>query len=105
MSDTGPVTLPPNVRPMSYDITLEPDLEAFTFLGAETIDVEVLEPTASVELNCIEIAIRSCRADAGGRRRRRSQEYGVRRGAGDGRLRVRPGGPPGARLPGHRVHG
>ena len=61
MSDTGPVTLPPNVRPISYDITLEPDLEAFTFLGAETIDVEVLEPTASVELNCIEIAIRSCR--------------------------------------------
>ncbi len=61
MSDTGPVTLPPNVRPISYDITLEPDLEAFTFLGAETIDVEVLEPTASVELNCIETAIRSCR--------------------------------------------
>ena len=61
MSDTGPVTLPPNVRPISYDITLEPDLEAFTFLGAETIEVEVLEPTASVELNCSEIAIRSCR--------------------------------------------
>ena len=43
MSDTGPVTLPTNVRPLSYDITLEPDLEEFTFLGAETIEVEILE--------------------------------------------------------------
>ncbi|KAH3753711.1 hypothetical protein DPMN_188354 [Dreissena polymorpha] len=49
--------LPTNVRPVNYDITLKPNLKAFTFEGHETITVQVAEPTRTVTLNCIEIEV------------------------------------------------
>ena len=52
--------LPANVRPIKYRLTLEPDLDKFTFRGDEAVDIEVLESTSVITLNCIEIEIQSC---------------------------------------------
>ena len=49
--------LPRSVLPVRYEITLEPDLEAFTFDGRLRVEVEVVEPTATVVLNAIELDI------------------------------------------------
>ena len=46
------MTLPAHVRPLKYKLTLEPDLTGFTFRGEERIDLEVLEPTSAIALNC-----------------------------------------------------
>ena len=59
-----PYRLPTNVIPSAYDLTLEPDLEAATFTGEVTIQVEVIEPTAEVVLNAIDLQIDS--AEVGG---------------------------------------
>ena len=37
MTSTNEWKLPTNVRPTLYTLTLEPDLEDFTFTGSETI--------------------------------------------------------------------
>jgi puromycin-sensitive aminopeptidase len=50
--------LPRNVRPRRYDLVLEPDLDAFTFAGSVTIEVEVIVPTDTIELNAIELGLR-----------------------------------------------
>jgi len=51
--------LPSTVRPEHYALTLTPDLKAATFAGVESIDVTVIEPTASITLNSAEIALQS----------------------------------------------
>ena len=51
--------LPANVRPTLYDLTLEPNLDTFTFVGGETISVKVEEPTSSIQMNSAEIAVQS----------------------------------------------
>ena len=65
MTDQRTVTLPRNVKPVSYRLTLEPDLETFTFKGEETIEVEVAEATSSVTLNAIDLDIQTCRITSG----------------------------------------
>ena len=60
MPDSERVVLPTSVRPIRYRLALEPDLEEFTFKGSESIDVEVVEPTSEVALNCVEIDVLSC---------------------------------------------
>ena len=62
MPDSAAVMLPSNVTPVRYALTLTPDLSGFTFDGSETVEIEVLEPTSTIILNCVEIAIRSCAA-------------------------------------------
>ena len=54
--------LPRTVRPLSYRITLTPDLEAFTFQGEVDIEVEVLEATRQVVLNAKELQIQATSA-------------------------------------------
>ena len=61
----NPYRLPRTVRPRRYDLTLEPDLDAATFSGEETIAVEVVEPTDAIVLNAAEIEIDDAVVDAG----------------------------------------
>ena len=61
MTESERVILPSDVRPIRYEITLEPDLRDFTFQGKETIEIEVVEPTKVVILNSIEITVHSVR--------------------------------------------
>jgi puromycin-sensitive aminopeptidase len=51
--------LPTTVAPSRYDIRLEPDLEAATFAGHETIAITVSEPVSEILLNAAELVIRS----------------------------------------------
>ena len=61
MTQSNAVTLPTNVRPARYDLTLTPDLAEFTFRGQETVEIEVLQPTSEITLNSAELEILSCR--------------------------------------------
>ena len=61
MPKSNAVMLPANVRPSSYKLMLTPDLTEFAFRGEETVEIEILEPTAAIVLNCADIAIQSCR--------------------------------------------
>jgi puromycin-sensitive aminopeptidase len=65
MTEQRAATLPSNVKPIGYRLTLEPDLETFTFKGEETIELEVAEATSSVTLNAIELDIQACRMTSG----------------------------------------
>ena len=60
MPNSNAVNLPTDVRPVEYRLTLEPDLTASTFKGAETVSIEVLEPTTRIVLNCIEVEVQAC---------------------------------------------
>ncbi len=47
------------VTPIRYTITLEPDLEKFTFDGAETVEIDIKKDTKSILLNSSELEITS----------------------------------------------
>ncbi|KAF4251569.1 hypothetical protein KXW98_001875 [Aspergillus fumigatus] len=53
----GREVLPTNVKPVHYDLTLEPNFEKFTYDGTVIIDLEVAEDTTSISLNTNEIDI------------------------------------------------
>src|SRR5512146_440496 len=55
--------LPTSVVPIRYDLRLEPDLDAATFAGAESITVTVTEPVNEIILNAAELAIQSVAAE------------------------------------------
>ena len=57
MTTQSAYRLPANVRPVRYAITLTPDLQAFTFTGEETIELELTEAVASISLNAIELDV------------------------------------------------
>ena len=65
MTQSNARVLPTDVSPVRYQVTLEPDLEEFTFRGQESVDIDVLEPTTSITLNSIEIEVQSCRLALG----------------------------------------
>ena len=64
MAESTALILPRSVKPVKYRLTLEPDFSDFTFRGQETVDIEVVEPTTAITVNCIEISIQSCRLTA-----------------------------------------
>ena len=64
MSD-NPYRLPRTTRPVHYALELEPDLSSATFHGTVAIDIEVLEPTATVVLNGVELDVLGASADQG----------------------------------------
>ncbi|WEW59530.1 Aminopeptidase 2 mitochondrial [Emydomyces testavorans] len=51
--------LPTNVKPVHYDLTLEPNLENFTYEGTVVIDLDVIEDTTTITLNSLELDIHS----------------------------------------------
>ena len=57
MPTSNAILLPTNVQPASYAIHLTPDLEAFTFAGEETVEIEVLESTNSIVMNAAELQV------------------------------------------------
>ena len=57
MPSADAVVLPSNVNPSKYSLTLQPDLDTFTFRGEQTIDIEIVEPTARIILNAAELEI------------------------------------------------
>ncbi len=56
-SPENPHRLPRSVVPRRYDLTLEPDLDAATFAGHEAVTVEVVEPTAEIVINAVDLEI------------------------------------------------
>ncbi|KAF9883397.1 Aminopeptidase 2 mitochondrial [Aspergillus nanangensis] len=55
----GREVLPTNVKPVHYDLTLEPNFEKFTYDGTVVIDLQVAEDSNSICLNSNEIDIHS----------------------------------------------
>ncbi|MEK7586123.1 MAG: M1 family metallopeptidase [Patescibacteria group bacterium] len=51
------VRLPSHISPIKYNLTIKPDLEAFTFSGHETIEVLIGKSTKEVTLHSIDIDI------------------------------------------------
>ena len=66
MTESNAVMLPKDVRPSKYTLTLQPNLQTFTFSGRVAIDIEILQPTESIVLNAAELAITSCRVESSG---------------------------------------
>ena len=57
MPSADAIVLPSNVKPSRYRLLLHPDLETFTFRGEQTVDIEIVEPTARIALNAAEMEI------------------------------------------------
>ncbi|WP_294291421.1 M1 family metallopeptidase [uncultured Sphingomonas sp.] len=49
--------LPKTVVPVSYDIRVEPDAQAMTFTGSETVNVRVTAPTKTIVLNAADLDV------------------------------------------------
>ncbi|KAI4217715.1 MAG: hypothetical protein LQ351_000311 [Letrouitia transgressa] len=58
--------LPTNVKPLHYNLTLEPNFENFSYEGTVIIDVDVKEDTSSISLNTLELDIHSTTISANG---------------------------------------
>jgi puromycin-sensitive aminopeptidase len=52
-----PYRLPRIATPTRYDLRLEPDLTTLTFVGDETVTLEVTAPTSEIVLNAVELTI------------------------------------------------
>lgn len=57
INNKGREILPGNVIPRHYDLTLEPDLENFTFKGTVVVDLDVVEKSSFISLNTLELEI------------------------------------------------
>ena len=58
--------LPSNVVPERYEISLTPDLHAFTFAGEENVAIRVITATTEVVINALELEIDRVSAERGG---------------------------------------
>lgn len=61
----GREVLPKNVKPLHYDLTLEPNFESFKYDGHVSIDLEVVENTKSISLNTLELDIHETTISSG----------------------------------------
>ncbi|KAF2876299.1 peptidase family M1-domain-containing protein [Massariosphaeria phaeospora] len=57
--------LPTNVKPVHYNLTLEPDFDKFTYEGQVVIDLDVVEDTTSISLNTNQVTIHSAKVSSG----------------------------------------
>ncbi|KAH7235684.1 peptidase family M1-domain-containing protein [Fusarium tricinctum] len=53
----GREVLPKNVKPLHYDLTLEPNFETFKYEGTVVIDFDVVEDSTSIALNTVDLEI------------------------------------------------
>lgn len=51
-----PTQLPRNIRPTHYDVAVTPDAGALAFAGKVVIAIEVLQPTAAITVNALDLA-------------------------------------------------
>ncbi len=56
---TNPHRLPASVVPHHYRIRIEPDLDAATFSGTVSIDIETLDPVEHIDLHALDLEITS----------------------------------------------
>ena len=54
------------MEPIHYQLRLEPDLNTFSFKGRVAIQFDSSIPGDRIFLNCLELAISSCRLQSGG---------------------------------------
>ena len=64
--DEARYRLPRTVVPHRYDLVLEPDLEAATFAGSETVTLEVVEPVDEIVVNAVDLDVRPGRLEGPG---------------------------------------
>ncbi|KAF2109018.1 peptidase family M1-domain-containing protein [Lophiotrema nucula] len=57
--------LPTNVKPLHYDLTLEPDFDKFTYEGKVVIDLDVKEDSKSITLNTLDLKVHSTSVSSG----------------------------------------
>ncbi len=62
-ASTDPYRLPRHVIPTRYELRLEPDLAAATFLGHEAITVMVSQATKAILLNAVDLVIESAEVE------------------------------------------
>ncbi|KXS98509.1 hypothetical protein AC578_5517 [Pseudocercospora eumusae] len=53
----GREVLPKNVKPLHYNVTLDPNFESFMYTGTVEIELDVIEATDSISLNALELDI------------------------------------------------
>ena len=61
----GREVLPTNVKPLHYDLLLEPNFETFKYHGEVTIDLDVVEDTKSISLNTLDLDIHETKVTSG----------------------------------------
>ncbi|KAF2764464.1 hypothetical protein EJ03DRAFT_385927 [Teratosphaeria nubilosa] len=61
----GREVLPKNVKPLHYDLTLEPNFEAFQYEGTVSIELDVLEDTKSISLNTFALDVLETKVSSG----------------------------------------
>ncbi len=47
------------IKPVLYDLSLEPDFEKFTFEGRQTLHLDILEPVSKITLHAAELKVHS----------------------------------------------
>lgn len=56
-------SLPTNVVPVVYDISVTPDAQAMTFTGTETVQIDVKDATTTITLNAADLALSAATFD------------------------------------------
>lgn len=56
--------LPRSVRPTHYDVAIDPDAAGLAFKGNVVISIDVLQPTANITLNALDLRFTSARLSA-----------------------------------------
>lgn len=61
----GREVLPKNVKPLHYNLTLEPNFETFKYDGTVEIELDVVEDTTSISVNSLDIDIKETKITSG----------------------------------------
>ena len=69
--------LPRTVRPVHYDVAIDPDPATLTYSGQVAIEIEVLQPTDRITLNAVDLKFR--KVGLSGATRLRPRAHGAAR--------------------------